>query len=50
MMHACVFFFKKKKAFCWVQSGLNGSTSNLPDSGERAYTTTFSAQSGFESF
>lgn len=29
-----------------LNSGLNGSTSNLPDSGERAYATTFSAQSG----
>lgn len=46
----CFSFVGFTKPFHWVQSGLNGSTSNLPDSGERAYSTTFSAQSGFESF
>lgn len=30
----------------WVQSSLNGSASNLPDSTGRSYTTSFSGQSG----
>ena len=30
----------------WTQSGLNGSNSNIPDSTGRAFTTSFSAQSG----